>query len=224
MTMKILINDKPCEARVGDRLLDLAQQNRAHIGYLCGGNGICQTCFVYVEEGMECLSKKGETENAFISEPLSKAGGRLACRTTITKEGSIRILTRAEKLRRTVLGFNIPGVASEIQNIGYNVVTRLPSGIGDVVGRARAGQLDPVKSLQHIADGIGYATQFIGGSLVETFPFLNNVASAIGSAAGSVTSMVTGAIGSVTETISPSYEQPEEITRVQIRTSQKKNS
>lgn len=222
--MKIIINDKPCEAQVGDRLLDVAQQNKAHIGYICGGSGICQSCFIYVEEGMECLSTKGDTENAFISDVLAQAGGRLACRTTIIKEGNIRILTRAEQLRRTVLGLNVPGFVSYAQTIGYNVVNQLPKGIGDIVGRARKGQLDPVKSLQHIAQGIGHATLLIGNTIFETVPLLNNAASAVTSTAGSALSMVTGSLGSLTEAMVPKAAPAEEITRVQIRTSPKKKS
>lgn len=79
--MIIYINDKACEAQKGDILLEVARRNKCHIGYICGGNGICQSCFVTVSEGMEHLSKPGSDEKAFISDRLFEAGGRLACRT-----------------------------------------------------------------------------------------------------------------------------------------------
>ena len=67
-TMIIYVNDKPCEADAGDLLLHAAQRNKAHIGCICGGNGICQSCFVYVREGAEFLSPPGEEEKAFIRD------------------------------------------------------------------------------------------------------------------------------------------------------------
>ena len=38
--MIIFINDKPCEAKIGDLLLKVAQHHKSHIGCVCGGNAI----------------------------------------------------------------------------------------------------------------------------------------------------------------------------------------
>ncbi|WP_322113762.1 2Fe-2S iron-sulfur cluster-binding protein [Prosthecochloris sp. SCSIO W1101] len=88
--MRIHINDMPCEAQPGDILLDVAKQNKCHIGYICGGSGVCQSCFVYVQEGMDHLSEQSGVEKAFISDKLTDAGGRLACQTRIIKDGPVR--------------------------------------------------------------------------------------------------------------------------------------
>jgi chlorosome envelope protein X len=39
--MNIDINGSSCQASPGDRLLDVARVHHSHIGYFCGGNGIC---------------------------------------------------------------------------------------------------------------------------------------------------------------------------------------
>jgi chlorosome envelope protein J len=184
--MIIYINDRPCEAKVGDLLLNTAKQNKSHIGYICGGNGICQSCFVYVLEGADCLSAPGEDEKAFISDRLFAEGGRLACRATIVKEGAIRVLTRAEKFRRIVLGLNVPGFITYAQTIGYNVTNKLPSGVSNIVSRVQSGRLNPVDTIGKIAGGLGPASQLVYNTFIENFPFMQapvNLVSGVGKGA-----------------------------------------
>lgn len=170
--MRIYINDMACEAQPGDILLDAAKRSKSHIGYICGGSGICQSCFVYVQEGMDCLSERSNVEKAFISDKLTEAGGRLACQTKIVKDGNIRVLSRAEMFRRMVLGLNVPGFVTYAETIGYNVINQLPPGIGNIVSRLREGKINPVTSIQNIAKGLGPASRLAGRDLFETFPFL----------------------------------------------------
>lgn len=177
--MIIYINDKACKAEKGDQLLDVAKRNNCHIGYICGGSGICQSCFVYVEEGMEHLSAATSVEKAFISDKLAESGGRLACQTRITGEGQIRVLSRAEHLRRVVVGLNVRDFITYAQTIGYNVTNQLPSGAGNIVDRVREGKLNPVQSLQNIASGIGPAATLAGSTVLDNFAFLQGPASMI---------------------------------------------
>jgi len=170
--MIISINDKPCEAKVGDLLLKVAQNNKSHIGCICGGNGICQSCFVYVKEGGECLSLPTLEEKAFISDKLFEEGGRLACRSVVVKEGNLRVITRAEYLRRLVLGLNVPGFVTYAQTIGYNVVTKLPDGSANLFNRVKEGKLNPADSLSKIGGGLVYGSLFAVHSFMETFPFM----------------------------------------------------
>ncbi len=181
--MVIYINDKACEAHPGDLLLDVAKQHNCHIGYICGGSGICQSCFVYVKEGADCLSEPGRVEQAFISDKLREAGGRLACQTKIVKEGTVRVLSRAEQLRRIVLGLNIPDFITYAQTIGYNVVNQLPSGAGNIVSRIQQGTITPARSLQNIAMGIGPAAQFAGSTIMDSFSFLQGPVNLVGNGA-----------------------------------------
>jgi chlorosome envelope protein J len=195
--MTIYINDRPCEAQVGDLLLNAAKRNKSHIGYICGGNAICQSCFVYVLEGADCLSLPGEDEKAFISDKLFAEGGRLACRTTIVKEGTIRMLTRAEKFRRIVLGLNAPGFITYAQTIGYNVTNKLPSGVSSIVSRVQSGRLNPVDSLGKIASGLGPASQLAMNNFIETFPFMQAPLDMAGSTAKGALDTASGALCSV---------------------------
>lgn len=195
--MNIYINDRPCEAKVGDLLLTTAKNNKAHIGYICGGNGICQSCFVYVLEGMDCLSVRGEDEKAFVSDKLFQEGGRLACRTTIVREGNIRVLTRAEHFRRIVLGLNVPGFITYAQTIGYNVVNMLPSGVGNIVSRVQSGRLNPLETLGKIANGLGPASLLVMDNFVSTFPFMKAPLDMIGGGARGIIDTASGVVCSV---------------------------
>ncbi|NTU52229.1 MAG: 2Fe-2S iron-sulfur cluster binding domain-containing protein [Chlorobiaceae bacterium] len=195
--MIISINDKPCEARVGDLLLNAAKNNKAHIGYLCGGNGICQSCFVYVIEGADCLSTPGEEEKSFISDKLFQEGGRLACRTVILREGKIRILTRAEHFRRIVLGLNIPGFITYAQTIGHNVVNKLPEGASSIVTRVQTGRINPVDTLGRIASGLGPASLLFVDTFVSTFPFMQKPLELAGCGAKNVLGAVSGVVCTV---------------------------
>jgi chlorosome envelope protein J len=223
--MIISINDRPCQARVGDMLLNTAKQNRAHIGYLCGGNGICQSCFVYVLEGADCLSSPGEDEKAFISDRLFSEGGRLACRTTIVREGPIRLLTRAEHLRRVVLGLNVPGFISYARTIGDNVVSKLPSGAGSIVARIQEGRIDPVSTLGKIASGLGPASLLLQDSFISTFPFMqtpfdmvgSTVRGALGTASGLMCAITGGRLKLPGSTCCTDDAEPATIERITIR-------
>ncbi|MGC8774872.1 MAG: 2Fe-2S iron-sulfur cluster-binding protein [Chlorobaculum sp.] len=195
--MIIYINDKPCDAKVGDLLLNTAKLNKAHIGYICGGNGICQSCFVYVLEGAECLSEPGEDEKAFISDKLFAEGGRLACRTTIVKEGTIRVLTRAEKFRRIVLGLNVPGFITYAQTIGYNVTNKLPSGVSSIVSRVQSGRLNPVDTIGKIASGLSPASQLVYNNFIEAFPFMQAPVNVVSGVAKGAIDNASGALCTV---------------------------
>jgi chlorosome envelope protein J len=197
--MIIFINDKPCEAKTGDLLLRVGQNCKSHIGYICGGNAICQSCFVYVKEGAECLSEPGEEEKIFISKKLLDEGGRLACRTFIRKEGTIKVLTRAENLRRIVLGLNVPGFITYARTIGDNVTSQLPGGAVNIFHRVREGRLNPLDTLQKIGSGLAPASLFAMNSFIETFPFmqlpvslLSDTAKGIACGAAAAVSAVSG--------------------------------
>lgn len=200
--MIIYINDKPCEAEAGELLLHAAQRNKAHIGCICGGNGICQSCFVYVKEGSKLLSPPSEEEKAFISEKLFSEGGRLACQTVITGEGSLRVLTRAEHFRRIVLGLNVPGFITYAQTIGYNVVTRLPDGAVNLVSRVREGKLNPVDSIGKIAGGFQYGAGLAVHTVTETLPLLQIPVSVISGALQSSVSFISGILQNPTSLLS----------------------
>jgi ferredoxin len=99
---RIIVNDVVMEAQEGETLLDVARRNAAHIGFACNGNGICQTCECQVLEGHENLTRPDEAEETWLAPSRLRRGHRLACQAVINGEGEVRILTRAEELRRQV--------------------------------------------------------------------------------------------------------------------------
>lgn len=195
--MIIYINDKPCEVAAGDLLLQAAQRHNAHIGCICGGNGICQSCFVYVKEGAELLSPPSDEEKAFISDKLFQEGGRLACQTIITGEGTIRVLTRAENLRRIVIGLNVPGFITYAQTIGFNVVTKLPGGAANLVSRVREGKLNPLDSIGKIAGGLQYGAGLAVHTVMEAIPVLQAPVALVSGALQAPVSLISGAAGGI---------------------------
>jgi ferredoxin len=96
----LIINDKPVEADLGEGLLTVARRNRAHIGFVCDGNGLCTTCECRVLAGAESLTEPNRIERTWIPDFRLEKGYRLACQTTLIGPGEVKILTRAEYMRR----------------------------------------------------------------------------------------------------------------------------
>lgn len=99
----VIINDVELEAKVGERLLNVARRNAAHIGFVCDGNGICQTCQCRVLAGADQLSPPSEAELIWMPERRLAEGHRLACQTVLRGPGQVRVITKAEELRRQTM-------------------------------------------------------------------------------------------------------------------------
>jgi chlorosome envelope protein X len=97
--MNITFNNEVFEAKQGERLLDIARRNHAHVGFFCGGNAICQTCYVKVHEGADLLSPLSETEKALLSDNLIQEGTRMACLATVEKPGTIKVVSAVEEVK-----------------------------------------------------------------------------------------------------------------------------
>ncbi len=97
---KLEINGVACDAFVDESLLGAARRHKAHIGYACGGHGLCQTCEVIIESGMDALSPMNDVEMAWLTAEKQQKGHRLACQVQIKKDATIKFTTRAEKARR----------------------------------------------------------------------------------------------------------------------------
>jgi ferredoxin len=99
----VIINDVAYEANPGERLLDVARRNGAHIGFVCDGQGICQTCQCRVLDGAQHLNKLSKAEEIWFPQSRIANGNRLACQTAMRGPGPVRLLTLAEELRRQTL-------------------------------------------------------------------------------------------------------------------------
>ncbi|MEI7824586.1 MAG: DUF4332 domain-containing protein [Chlorobiaceae bacterium] len=136
--MTLVINDIHCDALLGQTLGKAARLNHSHVGYLCRGHGICQTCYVTVQEGRECLSPLSEIEHAFLSERQILGGGRLACQAVIEHEGSIAILSRPEEVRRLLFS-NPLALFTYGAEMGRDTASRILPGIANLAGRIVRG-------------------------------------------------------------------------------------
>ncbi|MEI8033427.1 MAG: hypothetical protein WCH05_08795 [Chlorobiaceae bacterium] len=96
------------------------------------------------------------------------------------------MLSRAEHLRRIVLGLNVPGFVAYAQTIGYNVTSMLPSGAANLFQRVSKGQMSPGDSLSKIGNGLAHASMFAVSSFMESFPFMQLPASLLASGAKGV--------------------------------------
>ncbi|NJN19840.1 MAG: (2Fe-2S)-binding protein [Oscillochloris sp.] len=115
----VIINDVPMEARLGERLLDVARRNGAHIGFVCDGTAVCQTCQCRVLSGAEYLNPPNEAEKIWMPEQRLNDGNRLACQAALRGRGTVQILTTVEELRRQTLDVLAPPPGeSGVNNLG----------------------------------------------------------------------------------------------------------
>ncbi len=69
-------------------LLDIALTHGVEIEHACGGTGVCGTCHVRVEQGMENLSEPTDEElDAVEKVPDNRPNSRLACQAVV--EGNV---------------------------------------------------------------------------------------------------------------------------------------
>lgn len=154
--MNITINNNVYNAEKGDRLLDIARKNNAHIGYFCGGNAICQTCYVTVLEGAELLSPLSDSEKALLSDNLIKEGTRMACLTTLEKPGTIKIVSAVEEVKQ-MLETNPLNLAEYAGKMGWEAFVKFPDTVAVQAGRT----FDLRQLLADVISGIGDALRLV---------------------------------------------------------------
>jgi len=172
--MNLIINDKTCASTVGQTLLKAARINHSHIGYLCGGHGVCQTCFVIVLEGAECLSPVTEVEKAYLTPRQIEIGGRMACRATLAREGVIKILTRPEEVRRMLFSNPLPlfGYGAEM---GRNIASQVVPGFGNLIGRVVRGEIVNENEFEDFKESVNAILGLTIETLPEYLPFREQV-------------------------------------------------
>jgi chlorosome envelope protein X len=159
--MNITINDRECSAQVGDRLLDVARAHHGHIGYFCGGNAICQTCYVRVLEGAELLSPMSDAERSMLSDKLIAEGTRMACQTLIEKPGTIRVLSEVEAAKRMTLENPIQ-LPAYMGKMGWESAIKFTDTIAFQARREKGEHaLEPAQLLHDVVAAIGDAVQLV---------------------------------------------------------------
>ncbi len=104
----VFVNDDEMEAYQHETLLDIARRNAAHIGFACGGFGICMACVVRVRQGAEHLTAPNGVERRGLGL-WARRDYRLACQAHVTGPGPVDIISRPEELwRQTKALLNTP--------------------------------------------------------------------------------------------------------------------
>ncbi|NTV60813.1 MAG: DUF4332 domain-containing protein [Chlorobiaceae bacterium] len=168
--MNLSINDQACAASTGQTLGKAARLNHSHVGYVCGGHGVCQACYVTVLEGADCLSPLSDVEKAFLSDRQQKSGGRLACQATIEKDGTVKVLSRPEEVRRLLFS-NPPGLFAYGATMGQDAVSRIVPGISNLAGRIVKREVGTPGSLGDLLESAGAAVQCAVSMLPQMIPF-----------------------------------------------------
>ncbi|MGQ9613200.1 2Fe-2S iron-sulfur cluster-binding protein [Chloroflexus sp.] len=127
----VIVNDVEMTARPGERILDIARRNSAHIGFVCDGNGFCQTCKVRVLAGSEFLSPPNDREKNWLSDARLQEGWRLGCQVSVRGEGPIAVITNAEELRRQAFAVINPPAGSSVATNVSSLTTNLTQQIID---------------------------------------------------------------------------------------------
>lgn len=166
--MHIEINDRACEAQTGERLIDVARKNHSHIGYFCGGNGICQTCYVKVLEGSDLLSPLSDRETALLSDDLLKEGIRVACLTTLDKPGKVSLLTTVEEVKR-MFETRPQDLPAYQGRMGWAALVKFPETIAMQAQRFSEGKLDPLQLFTDIAEAVRDALDLVFRPLLQAF-------------------------------------------------------
>lgn len=181
--MNLIINDKPAQSSVGQTIGKAARLNHSHVGYVCGGHGLCQACYITVQEGAECLAPLTDVEKAFLSPRQIAAGGRMACQATIAKEGDVKVLSRPEEVRRMVFSnpFLLIGYAADM---GKDTAQQIVPGVQNLIGRIQRGEMggkealgDMMESIQGAAGLVVEAIQ--QGPMALPIPFKDQIADVI---------------------------------------------
>lgn len=67
----------------GTTVLEAADRAGLSIESLCGGEGLCGTCKVVVDDGEDCLSQVTDADELLLSEEQLESGYRLSCRANV---------------------------------------------------------------------------------------------------------------------------------------------
>jgi len=71
----------------GQTLLDAAQNLGISIESLCGGEGLCGTCKVIIDDGADCLTAPSQADEQLFTDSELAAGYRLSCRAAADMSG-----------------------------------------------------------------------------------------------------------------------------------------
>lgn len=171
----VVFNDETYEGEVGETLVSVGRRNEAHVGYLCGGIGVCQTCVCKITSGEEHLSPVNDVERRFIRKVWLDDGYRMSCQTSLRGPGPVEVLSRAEQIRREAMAIftppedttpweNMGVLANHIGRIFANQLVLFPANAAGVVNQVVKNP-PSIKRIQGVmSDAVKVSKRMITGS------------------------------------------------------------
>lgn len=81
------------EVPSGQRLLDVLLEKNCPVMMACGGQAICATCHVYIEDGHDSVNPKSDRENRTLALITgARANSRLSCQCRVEGPGPVTVL------------------------------------------------------------------------------------------------------------------------------------
>jgi ferredoxin len=171
MVVQVEINDEVTEAKLGERLLAVARRNASHIGFYCDGNGLCTMCECKILSGAEQLNEPNDVEHTWLNAERLADGYRLGCQAALRGIGPVRVLTRAEEMRRqldavlnppagTTAVENLRPLLANIAAVNWQHIGRWPANLLSGIRRLGfVGVLWPVTDLRLLVDDTARVTR-----------------------------------------------------------------
>ncbi|NTV01651.1 MAG: 2Fe-2S iron-sulfur cluster binding domain-containing protein [Chlorobiaceae bacterium] len=172
--MNLIINDKSCSSAVGQTVGKAARLNHSHVGYVCGGHGVCNACYVTVQDGADCLAPLTDIEKASLSSRQIAAGGRMACQATIAREGTVKVLSRPEEVRRTLFSNPLELFAYGAQ-MGQDTIRQIVPALQLYIGRITRNDLGCKEWPDDLKESVSGAIGFAMEALPQMIPFREQV-------------------------------------------------
>lgn len=85
----------------GQTLLEAAQDTGISIESLCGGEGLCGTCKVIIDDGAGCLTAPSQADDQLFTGSQLEDGYRLSCRAAVERAGEIIDITVPSSSQKT---------------------------------------------------------------------------------------------------------------------------
>ncbi len=229
---KIEINGQTVEGFTDESLLGMARRHKAHIGYACGGHGLCQTCEVEVTSGGDALSPMTDVEKAWLNSDKIQRGHRLACQAHIAKDAPITLTTRAEMARRY---FNnafvsdkktLPPTTHPQGHVGefftflgmetISHVLAAPLALGNALGRLSDGRLKLDASVNDLFAAWNERMPEISDFVGKAMSGVPEAVAPVTNALGELTKGVVDAVSNLTKSTSPAASSEVKATPIKI--------
>jgi len=108
-TLKLKNANISIEVNEGQTILEATLENGIKHAHACGGNAICSTCRVYIEEGIENLNPKNKKEQKLSASLGLDSEIRLACQTRLSGDATVRRLVLDEIDQNIILKHGAQG-------------------------------------------------------------------------------------------------------------------